>query len=237
RFRVPCERCTTLAMCSNKNHPVQVKTLSELVQLPPGDGRDGGGEEDDDDSDDGGDGGSGGCPPEGIKEEAREHSESAGGEGDGAGAGAGAGAGLMPRQKGGKARKRVWDVEGERVMMPNMVSICDGVVLSLYLAPISIYSERRPDVPGDFAVDEEMGNMSRGGYHFARMPAVTIENILKLRALRDIISWKHNANKQVHRIVAAKVLNIWERYHPAESKLLDDLLHDGRSDKDLRFKV
>ncbi|CAM9309400.1 unnamed protein product, partial [Scytosiphon promiscuus] len=83
RFRVPCERCKTLAMCSNKDHPVQVKTLSELVQLPPG--GDGGDDDDSDsDGDDGGHGGVGGDHPPGrVKEEAREHSEPA--EEDGTG--------------------------------------------------------------------------------------------------------------------------------------------------------
>ena len=64
-----------------------------------------------------------------------------------------------------------------------MVSICDGVVLSLYLAPVTISSELRADVPGDFAVSMDMGSMSKGGYHFAREPVVTIANVLKLRCV------------------------------------------------------
>lgn len=57
------------------------------------------------------------------------------------------------------------------------------------------------------------------------------------RALRDVISWKHNETKTVHRIVAAKVLSVWERHHPAEAKQLDELLRNGDVDKDLVFQV
>ncbi|CAN0185278.1 unnamed protein product [Pylaiella littoralis] len=148
------------------------------------------------------------------------------------------GASLLESQQGwAKSRRRVWEVEGERVMMPNMISICDGVVLSLYLAPISIFSERRADVAGDFGINADMGDMSRGGYHFARMPIVNIANVLKLRALRDVISWKHNPDKSIHPIVAAKVMSVYERHHPAETKRLDALLKGGKHDKDLRFEL
>ncbi|CAN0046898.1 unnamed protein product, partial [Ectocarpus sp. 12 AP-2014] len=247
RFRVPCDLCTTLAMCANKHHSENVRTLADMVKVPPGTG----GVEYA-----GSHHGAGAHRfVGGVKKEAREPGGGEGGERDGGAAGvaaeaaaaeaaaaaaaAEAAAAGTPRTLQGRARarRRVLEVEGKRVMMPNMISICDGVVLSLYLAPISIFSERREDVPGDLKIDESMGNMSRGGYHFARMPSVTIANVLKLRALRDVISWKHNETKTVHRIVAAKVLSVWERHHPGEAKQLDELLRDGDIDKDLIFQV
>lgn len=72
----------------------------------------------------------------------------------------------------------------KQVMMPNMVSISsmsDGVVLSIYLAPVSISGDARADVPGDFAVCTSMGSLSRGSFNFARVPVVSIANVLKLR--------------------------------------------------------
>lgn len=74
----------------------------------------------------------------------------------------------------------------KQVVMPHMVSISDGVVLSLYLAPVSISSEARAGVPGDFAISMDMGSMSRGGYHFGREPVVTIANVLKLRCVGGV---------------------------------------------------
>lgn len=86
----------------------------------------------------------------------------------------------------------------KQVMMPPMVSIGDGAVsLSLYLAPVTISSEARADVPGDFAVSTDVGSMSKGGYTFSRAPTVTIANILNMRF---VVVWLVRARARAARV-------------------------------------
>lgn len=58
---------------------------------------------------------------------------------------------------------------------------------------------------------------------------------LSSRALRDTICWKYS-DEGIHPLVAAKVLNLWERHHPQESRQLSTLI-EGNVDKEFRIQV